>query len=158
MSERHLPLRIEPQDRPPRAPECVRADLLLSLATDGEIGATDRTELDLHLAACGVCRASQRVDAEVGARLRRLAAVVAPAGFAARTVAAALAERAAAATENRFLRVAAAAAFFVSLGVGGFLATRPLDVGAPAEVAGGLSARDVARVVVVPARLLSNPR
>lgn len=140
-----------------RGPRCERAGLLLSLERDGAATPDQARELAEHLAECAPCRADRVTDVAVSARLRVVARVGrdagVPAGFSARVVAAAVASRAAAAAENRFLRIAAAAALFVAITAGGFLATRGHDVPRASERAAGVeSARQITRVAV-PARL-----
>ena len=96
---------------------CERAKLQLSLRADGAATPEQLRDLDAHLGACAECaREAAPFDATaraVGDRLRERADGPVPAGFSARVVAALIAERAAAAAQNRILRWAAAAAVFV---------------------------------------------
>ena len=162
MSDRRLQFESasdDPLDRLLADPSpCTRAAVLLSQLADSPAGGLPPGELAAHLAVCEACRGAQRVDFAVAARLRDDAKISAPVGFRSRTVTAILADRAAAAAENRFLRIAAAAAVCVALAAGGVLVTGPTraqgiaDPAASAN-AGSPSARDVARAVTLPSRL-----
>jgi anti-sigma factor RsiW len=135
---------------------CERVRLLLSLRADGAATPDQTAEADAHVAACDGCRAAAAVDRAVTARLGERIDERVPAGFSASVVAAAIAQRARAAAENRFLRRTAAAAAIVCAVAGGAIV-----FGGPAAPGGSdtasaarshpatASARDAARSSVL---------
>ncbi|MCE9635910.1 MAG: hypothetical protein K8T90_09410 [Planctomycetes bacterium] len=132
---------------------CARSGLLDSLRSDGAATPDQLAELAAHHAACAACRGQHlvaaRVDRAVGDRLRRRAAGSVPSGFAGAVVAAAVAQRAQALAENRFLRRAAAAAVLVALVAGGSMLTQSAAPDGARPLGEGVaSARDAARTVV----------